>query len=290
MRRLACVLAGLTACNPIYGIEETRLFPDADLRPDIDRDMLADEEDPCIAGPLDRADDLDGDGMPADTDACPFHPPGPDTDGDGVMDACDVYPMMAGERWRCMTRFLDSDVTVALWQARMNERTLASASGYLLGYAASDATEAQTSMVSVRPLLRPTGTSQLLLGTGAVALPYRFRLWVSAGGEPSTRDVGCELVATPTQVSATIVGASDLVASAPGPAPLKDASFFVSAELVTDAVGPNITCAVGYTEAANKTTVLVGARGRVEGPVERQGFAIAEGAGIVSYLLMYERD
>lgn len=54
--RSALLMIAFAGCNPLYGIEETGVIPDADLRRDRDRDMIADVLDPCIANGADYGD------------------------------------------------------------------------------------------------------------------------------------------------------------------------------------------------------------------------------------------
>jgi len=290
MRAAVVLLTAMAGCNAIYGIEQTQLLPDADTRPDIDHDMIPDEVDPCIAGPIDRADDTDNDMVTADQDPCPMGDMAgkADRDGDGLYDDCDPHPASAGDRWRCTTRFLDEDVTVALWDARAGEHTFASGGGRLIGFPDPDV-GTMPSMVSFRPLIADTGTSVIAVRTSPFNVPYTFRLWASAGDSPSSADVACELIASDAGVAIRTLGTTVLATSPLGTGPSKSADFVVVAELSPGATGMNLVCIVGYRNASLMEEQVM-AQGHFDGTLGRQGFAVVDGLALVSMLFMYDRD
>src|SRR5687767_12740906 len=95
------VVVALAGCNQVFGLEPAIPFdaaPDADLRPDLDDDNIADVEDLCIASPADEAFDYDGDGKLDGTDPCPYGADPTDDDSDGLPNECDAWPRLAGDR------------------------------------------------------------------------------------------------------------------------------------------------------------------------------------------------
>jgi Thrombospondin type 3 repeat len=93
-RQLGWLLWLATACNELYGLEETRVRPPTPADVDTDRDGIADDRDLCpgVADPA--QDDLDGDGFGDACDHCPkvATTENHDEDGDSHGDACDLCP------------------------------------------------------------------------------------------------------------------------------------------------------------------------------------------------------
>src|SRR5512140_1171603 len=135
-------------CNAVFGLRETQLkLDDADTRPDLDHDGIADVEDPCIAAMADGTEDLDMDGLANRDDGCPLdNPNGADGDGDGVADVCDAFPAGSGDRHRCTMRFLSADLDNALWHPRAGSPawSLSTIGGLQSGYAASSIIATET--------------------------------------------------------------------------------------------------------------------------------------------------
>lgn len=84
-RHRSLVLCALVACNPVFGIEETR-------GPDTDNDGLSDRDDNCVLAPNADQRDTDGDSLGDACDPCDGPQTGRDRDGDGFDDACDICP------------------------------------------------------------------------------------------------------------------------------------------------------------------------------------------------------
>lgn len=127
MRVWLVAIGCLLGCNRLFGIDETALRPtldaaagpDADPRVDLDRDRIADVEDPCIAPDTDQLIDSDADGMANSMDPCPFDRRSTsDSDGDGIGNVCD--PDTEQLRVRCLMGFSDPELDLAMWKPRGN--------------------------------------------------------------------------------------------------------------------------------------------------------------------------
>jgi hypothetical protein len=196
---LVCLCA-TAACNLVYDLEETKLAPAVGGGTDIDLDSIEDTMDPCIAAMLDAEDDYDSDSIPVMTDPCPFDeatsPNGnPDTDGDGVNDACDPFPMMAGDSRRCTMRFYNTDLNSRLWKETDATPAWSSTPGSL--YVDDQDSGMASSLASTLDLERgvaePTfdvATQNSARELGAVR---GIRVWVRAADPASRDDIGCEV-------------------------------------------------------------------------------------------------
>jgi hypothetical protein len=122
MRRLALVVA-LAGCNQIFGIDQTRLLPDANL--DRDGDQVANDVDNCIDVPNPSQSDDDDDGVGDRCDSCPFveNTKQDDGDGDGVGDTCDPHPLRGADCLVMLDTFEDPAAFDAHWHAVTNVAT-----------------------------------------------------------------------------------------------------------------------------------------------------------------------
>lgn len=118
------MLSTVTACDSVFGIDKV---PDADAaadsppRPDLDRDNVPDDVDPCIAAAQDASSDIDGDLLLNGMDPCPFDGVVTvDPDVDGLEAACDPFPNHVDAR-RCVMTFSDSTLNGLLWRPRTGE-------------------------------------------------------------------------------------------------------------------------------------------------------------------------
>src|SRR5688572_562614 len=116
---VALILVG-SGCNQVFDVKSTILVdaaPDADLRTDLDEDGIADVEDPCIAAAADAEYDTDEDGVSNMADSCPIgaqtNPT--DSDGDGLPNECDPFPLVPGDRKRCVMAFRSKSLSSVLW-------------------------------------------------------------------------------------------------------------------------------------------------------------------------------
>ncbi len=185
-----CLAAG--GCNAVFGLHDTQLkLDDADTRPDLDHDGIADVDDPCIAAMADGIEDLDMDAIANKDDGCPLeNPNGPDGDGDGVPDVCDAFAARAGDRHRCTMRFLSADLDNALWRPRAGSPpwSLSTIGGLQSGSSAS-------SVIATETIEAPATTEydlniDLTPTPGAAAV---LGVWVRAGDPAAASDVGCVL-------------------------------------------------------------------------------------------------
>lgn len=281
-RILVAVLLG-GGCNPVFGIDKTLPqdaapdTPDADLRPDRDHDGVADVEDPCIAAAADFAEDTDGDTVVNGDDVCPFFPPlGPDSDGDGMHDVCDPFPMVPGDSHRCAMRLYDPELNASLWKARPGEIDLALASGYLIGFE-QDPGKPIASVIAQERIAPATGSIRIEAHLGGFALPYRMRMWVSAAETPSASDVACEVYADPTALAIQPIGASmSSFTPSAEPVDVMD-SVTMYATVQPGKAGLNLICLASYGDAG-----FAYGGGHVDGPLGQQGFAVYQSVVIIN--------
>jgi hypothetical protein len=201
--RLALVLSlGLTSCNQFFGLEETQLMPSVGGGTDLDLDGVPDDMDPCIAAMLDDTDDYDRDELLNTMDPCPFDSAmsqsgNPDTDGDGVNDACDPFPTMAGDSRRCTMRFYNTDLNARLWHETDTMPTWSSVPGMLV---ANDDGLPSTlaSTLDLEKVAEPTFDVSLYTTTTETSADHAARVWVRAAAAASRDDVGCEVYGNST--------------------------------------------------------------------------------------------
>ncbi len=270
----------LAGCNPVLGIEATTLAPDADLRPDLDHDGIADVDDPCIASQDDIDEDFDGDGIPNGTDPCPYGQLGDDMDGDGIPNLCDPFETTAGDRMRCVMRFRSLELDATLWEARTGDMPFAIAQGYLLAFGP------QQSMVATERVLpdSPTITIEVVAQTLAAAQPFELGLWLSAAPTPSAQDVGCKIAGDATKITIGVTGPNPTISS-PGPPPASsEGLFIIRAILQPSSGGMNLLC------IATNGQSTVGTRSSIAAPLGAFGFAAGTGGMRVMNVAIYDRD
>jgi len=286
MRGVTLIVLALAGCNQAFQLDET-ILADADTRPDLDHDGIADVEDPCIAPAADLDEDLDHDGIPNGMDACPITPKpsnmDPDGDGDGIPDSCDQFMTLPGDQQRCMMRWLDPTLTTTLWHARDNEREFAVARGYIIGFAGKD-TEPMTSIVATERVVPDSGTSVIEVHAGVLASPFKFRVWVSAGPTPSTSDAYCEVAGSSAGTMLSLVGVSPSTQAMGPPAAVDAASLGFRVVVQPGKSGNNVICAAGVE------TVPLLTAGHLDGPLGGLGFATPLGASAITALVFYHRD
>lgn len=272
-------------CNQLFGIEHTvqstvdANLMDADLRADIDADGLADIVDPCIAGPIDELHDLDLDGIPNGVDTCPFDAAKADVDQDGVSGACDVFPVLPGDRRRCVMSFRDYDLNPLLWRPRPGEE------GWDVTYMTARSARSGT-IVAVTPL-EGTGTTTIevhaSLGVGPTSADGgTFRLIVRGNPVTAGTDTGCEVTRG--------IGGLDLATVPAGvktSVPTASSDFLLSATFVpsgtTDA--PNLRCTLDTLGGVVGSFAL-----NVELPGGRVALSATNLDVTVKGLGVYERD
>jgi hypothetical protein len=283
--RIALLLL-LGACNQVFGVDETGAFPDADVRPDRDEDGIADVMDECIAPAVDGMDDGDADGVPASTDSCPYSPSGPDIDADGVLDECDPFPLVAGDRHLCTMAFGRVEVNSALWLPRKGEQTFAVANGYMIGF---DGGATPTSVIAAERIVPRTGSISMDLGWSALPddkQTYALRVWISAGAERSASDVSCTFVNDGTNFGVGIlVGEVAVGMPAVGPAANPGKAHISRVKIQPGKTGTNVLCAVGYSDASSDASEFLLATGHLDGELGEQGFS-AEGGAVLLYNLI----
>jgi len=193
---------GLTGCNQFFGLEETKLVPGVGGGTDLDLDGVSDEQDPCIAAMLDATDDYDRDDIPNSMDPCPFDPANsangnPDGDNDGVNDACDPFPTMAGDSHRCTMRFYNTDLNARLWHETDTMPTWSSVPGML--YANDDGLPSTlVATLDLEKVAEPTYDVSLYTTTQETSSDHGARVWVRAADPSSGDDVGCEIYGNTT--------------------------------------------------------------------------------------------
>lgn len=205
--RLSLVVIGcLVGCNRLFGIDETGLRPtldapsgpDADPRVDLDRDRIADVEDPCIAPDTDLLVDSDFDGAPNNEDPCPFDRRSTsDSDGDGIGNVCDPSAMQ--ERVRCLMGFSDPELDLAMWKPR------GSPDAWVLWQPRVLAAVQPGALVADWPFESPGVTVYDVSGIIRTA-PARFGVLARADLVSPDRDTGCILARDSTSISMTATG------------------------------------------------------------------------------------
>src|ERR1041385_580967 len=150
--RAALVTLLVTGCNQIFGLGKAREI-DADLAPDLDKDGIQDDVDPCVAAAIDATGDLNSNGIPNADDPCPtLTAPSPDTDGDGFPDNCDPFPLLPGDRRSCFMHFSNPDLNQTLWQSRSGQPSWTAAQAGKVSASISSI----TAIVATEPLLEPS--------------------------------------------------------------------------------------------------------------------------------------
>jgi hypothetical protein len=286
MRGGTLLVLALAGCNQAFSLKDTELL-DADTRPDLDHDGIADIDDPCIAPAADLDEDLDKDGIPNGMDGCPITPKpsntDPDGDGDGIPDSCDQFMTLAGDQQRCVMRWLDPTLTTTLWHSRDNERELAVARGYIIGFAGM-ATDPMTSIVSTERVVPDSGTNVIDVHAGALGIPFKFRIWISAGPTPSSSDAYCEVAGLQTGTTLSLGGVSGATPSTAPAVAVNAPSVGVRVIVQPGNSGTNVICVAGVESTPLLTF------GHLDGPLAGLGFATPEGATAIMALVFYHRD
>ena len=200
------LIALAPGCNQVFDLESTTpVVQDADLRPDLDHDQIADEDDPCLASTIDLTGDFDSDLIANADDPCPLDVTvSGASDGDTIPDTCDPFPTLADDHARCMMTFRNPDLNQALWRTRAGdvpwtlEAGLYTPSGVTSTLLASSTIEAPTTTTfEVHALMMLEVPAPPTLG---------LTLWVRAGEVASSTDVGCELSGGTTSIRLAVVG------------------------------------------------------------------------------------
>jgi hypothetical protein len=291
---IASLLALVAACNPFYGIEETKALPDADVRPDRDRDGIADVIDPCIAPASDDAIDFDKDGLTGAADSCPLLAPDVDTDGDGLSSGfCDPFPTIPGDRLRCAMFFTDLFVSSELWQARPGEQPFFYTDGGLLG---TTAESGLGSVVAMDRIIPETGTSTIDVVWGPVPFTpdglddtYAFGIWISAGDVASASDVACGFRNEPSQLLGTIIGVASPPLVKSGRAKAK-AAHVLRAVIQPGKAGTNVSCTLTYTDQATGEPAALTTTAHFDGPLRAQGLTASQGFIFLNAVITYHTD
>jgi len=272
--RWGLTVIALAGCNSVFDLDETEL----DTRPDRDADRIPDEEDDCIASMDDLTFDSDGDGIANGDDSCALlYNVGVDSDLDGVDDACDPFPTVAGDRRRCANAFRDRALTVSFFESRRPEE-FAVGRGFIIGPQGADA-------VAALPLFSDAGTSMFDAISSSVAdnQSYNIALLVSAGEAPGPTDLACVVVASQTSTAIVLQGGTQRFASPPD-VPRGNNPIYVRAIFQPGKVGDNVLCGASYGDTT------IGASGHYDGPIQRQGFWVPGGGGVIVGYTITERD
>jgi hypothetical protein len=272
--RWGLLVVAVAGCNGAFDLDETQL----DTRPDRDADGIPDEDDDCIAAPDDLAYDADADTIANRDDSCGLlFNDGVDSDGDGVDNACDILPAMAGDRHRCTNTFRESLLTVSFFVPRA-EQDFAIARGFIIGPPGAD-------IVAAEPLVPATGTSTFDAITASVAdnQTYTMALLVSAGDVPSSSDLACMVVAGQNSTMIGVIGATQRIASPPD-VPRSNEPIYMRAIFQPGKSGDNIICGASYG-----SNIIV-AVGHYDGPVQHQGFWVPEGGALIAGYTINVRD
>ena len=296
--RTALALVALSGCNQIYGLEPTtgKQSIDADMRPDRDHDGLADAIDPCIAGASDYATDNDGVPPVDGEDPCPLDFGETDTDADGIPDACDPFPALPGDRYRCSMSFANPDLNMELWRLREGEPWT------LTDRLRSPEVTAVPSTLVVDESIEAPGTTTYTfrtLATPTIPTPPdpSIRLIVRAGADP-TRDIGCELADSVMGKTISVFGPGVRVTRS-GATGFRSIQLLVATfEPAAPAGRPNLRCSAQVSsQVVGGTEVLPTVVGSVPVGPGRFGISIYAGTGIDSGwsflgypLVIHDRD
>lgn len=275
------MVLALAGCNQAFSLQETILVdggPDADLRPDLDHDMIADVEDPCIAAAGDATADTDMDGTPNGMDNCPYWNMPDDTDGDGVGDLCDPFRLDPGDKARCLMIFSSRELNATLWTTRPGEKEIAISSGLLFSFGPGSAIASE----QVIPVSSPTVIVDAFIQTFYAHVPHRMGLWLSAGPTPSASDVACEVFSDGLALRSQLTGPAPTMSD---PVVVPDAgAYIVRVIMEPSAAGTNVVCAVGHANGVLYT------RSHIDTPLGAFGFTSTDGANSFGMLATYTRD
>lgn len=277
MRGVALCLV-LTACNPLFGLDETVLLDAASVADDQDGDGVLDSVDNCPAVANSFQEDLDNDrvgnacdpcsfeytadadrdmdGVMADSDTCPgtSDPDQLDADADGIGDVCDPNPGSADTR-RCFTDF-GTNVTTAWpimdpwkWLTTSGAAYIlhqpSSATPFWIGARSSGLLPSQLAVQVAIPAAPAPPATPVMLASG-----------VAVGAADQTAYAACELVAVMTDTSARLqvsdsTGALDETA-------LPFTTKVLTLAYRTTASGVELTCiahgATGERQVLTRTT------------------------------------
>lgn len=184
----------------VYAFAACNAMPMSPSDPgDLDGDGIKD--DPCIAPAADATGDFDHDGVANGDDPCPasYRPVGAsesDSDGDGIPDVCDPFPMVAGDHYRCTMVFSDRALDTALWSPGARPGT----TGF--EYSGGPSETALASVYGSSPSPSFALATETLEApettTYDVAISARnFALYLRADPAPSDSDVACVLTELP---------------------------------------------------------------------------------------------
>ncbi|HET9485500.1 MAG TPA: hypothetical protein VFO79_16180 [Xanthomonadales bacterium] len=203
--RLALLLA-LAGCNQIYGLDPTRL--DDTPASDLDRDGIADDDDPCIAPMRDGDDDLDEDGVVARDDRCPFSASTLDDDADGIPDECDPFPKALGDTLACYMSFGSTEINGLVWTPRDATMDWTSREGELYTRVAGPVSGVVATLDFVAGA-QTTFEAAISLDNASPSGIFAFRLWGRAGMTASEQDIGCEISGDASSTRVAVVRGND---------------------------------------------------------------------------------
>jgi hypothetical protein len=295
--RVWVIAWALAGCNSIFSLDGTRVQNlDADTRPDIDQDGIADVEDPCISPPEEATSDLDEDGVPDRDDRCPFSGPvTADFDNDGIPDLCDPYPQQGGDRHRCTMTFRNRPLNATLWASRpraagVDPMELIPLTGQLVVFGTGEG-------VATEDVLGSAAAIEIDIPLAVSYAHDDFVAGVLLGAQPSPgiSDAACELKNKGGMIGIAFDYGATRVESAPGPLPelvensTEAASFDLRVYLQPRRPGPNVTCALIYDDTSSTTHVLT-ATGHIDPPIGRFGLYGVNGFYSFFGLEIFERD
>ena len=236
-------LVALCGCNSVLGLAQTEvpptaLRPDADPRTDLDLDGIKDVEDTCIAPETDGLVDTDLDKITNGVDPCPLDGAfSTDTDADGLLDGCDPFISVPGDRLRCLNALTDPDLNVTMWRPR---ETAAEVSWKrfnpraLFGYGGS--------IVADWPFEAPVTTTYDVYGRFDSSVGGTFKVFARAAPIPDPGDAGCMLTtaAMTWALGVAPAGTSGII---PFPAPFGVTQpFHMRITLVPNGTQYNVRC------------------------------------------------
>jgi hypothetical protein len=277
------VLVGLGGCNRVLGLDATRLIDAGAIddahgfSTDRDRDGILDDVDPCIASIADNYADNEGDGSANDVDSCPFGYDESDGDGDGIVNECDPFPALGGDRIRCTMTFQSATINRALWRVHAGEWNLVNTNlnartpGTLL---AEESLEAMA-----------TTSYDAIIYTSAPSAPEAaLTLWLRA--DPLAGDgLGCEVRGTTTTATLRIRGTS-ATSAAIDQGVHRIAKLQATLAPLAPPGTPNVRCAAWFISTPTPLVVTTEAAW----PAGRVGITFEAMTGVWNGLQIFERD
>jgi hypothetical protein len=199
----------------------------------------------------------------------------PDSDGDGIADACDPSPLP--DRVRCVMGFADPDFDVEMWRPR---ETPAAWDVHFPRYLA---TATNGSVVADWPFEGPAITTYELTGLVQPTTTY-FTVLPRAARQPGSDEIGCTLRAG-SRWTVTISGAVAAVAAVGAMSDAFVSPFWMQVTIATHASGGGVTL---RCSARLETSPVATVEATVELPYGT--FGPSSDRAYVHGIVVYERD